>query len=264
MNKSKPLAGLQSVGPYRLTPERMGGICLPRSEGKGYEITESKDNERKLVHPALLGTPHLALAFGGFTPLPAQLRAKLKYVSYVLLSSGVTPGLNVYSANGLYDPDITGTGHQPRGFDQLIALYDHYVVMKSKCVVEFMGSSGASNLGQVGGVQLQSSSTAQSDYIDYAEQARCLFGITPRTLTSGGLTEPLRHEMHFDAHSFMGIPDPISATKLQGTVAANPSDQAFYHVFAQTIDGSTSGSQYALVSIEYDAVFFEPVPVASS
>jgi hypothetical protein len=197
----------------------------------------------------------------GYTPLPARLHAKLKYVTYVNLAGGVTPGVNVYSANGLYDPDITGTGHQPRGFDQLIALYDHYVVTKSECRVHFVGNSTAV---QVNGVQLQSSSTTQSDYIDYAEQARCEFSVAPFVFTSGGLPEPREHHMKYVASEFMGIPDPVTAGKLQGSVSANPSDQAFFHVFTQNIDGSTSSAQIALVLIEYEAIFIEPVPVASS
>jgi hypothetical protein len=62
----------------------------------------------------------------------------------------------------------------------------------------------------------------------------------------------------------MGIPDPVTSSKLQGAVNANPTDQAYYHVFSQHIDGSTSTSQSALVYIEYEVVFIEPVPVASS
>jgi hypothetical protein len=200
------------------------------------------------------------MGFAGFTPLPPRLHARLKYVTYATLSSGVTPGLNVYSANGLYDPDITGAGHQPRGFDQLIALYDQYVVVKSEIKVHFAATTAAA----VGGIQLQSTSVAQSDYIDYAEQARCEFSIVPYVYTSGGVPEPREHSMHFDAKEFMGIPDPVTATKLQGTVAANPTDQAYYHVFLQHYDGSTAAATAALVEIIYDAVFFEPVPVASS
>jgi hypothetical protein len=177
----------------------------------------------------------------------------------------VTPGVHVFSANGLYDPDITGTGHQPRGFDQLIALYDHYVVERASCKVYFAGKiAPTSSAIPVSGIQLQSSSTVQSDYIDYAEQARCEFSITPYALTSGGMAETREHGLHFDATEFMGIPDPVTATKLQGSVSANPLDQAFFHVWMQCIDGSTSMSQQALVHLEYEVVFIEPVPVASS
>lgn len=38
----------------------------------------------------------------------------------------------VFYANGLYDPDITGTGHQPQGYDQWGDLYRTATVLKSK------------------------------------------------------------------------------------------------------------------------------------
>jgi hypothetical protein len=221
---------------------------------------ESKNQDSR-VHPALLkANSSLAMGFAGFTPLPHKLKAHLKYVTYATLAAGVTPGVNVYSANGCYDPDITGAGHQPRGFDQLIALYDHYVVTKSHIKAEFTNTSGSC----VCGIQLQSSSTAQSDYVDYAEQARCEFSIAPYVITSGAVERTRVHTLPFAAQEFMGIPDPVTSTKLQGGVSANPTDQAFFHVFMQALDGSTGAANNVLVSIEYEVVFIEPVPVASS
>jgi hypothetical protein len=238
---------------------------LPKSEKSGFEEVKG---DRAIVHPEMLAmarmtSASLGMGFAGYTPLPHRLRTQMKYVANITLSSGVTPGVNVFSANGLYDPDVTGTGHQPRGFDQLIALYDHYVVTHSEIKVEFYFSS--TSVPAVCGVQLQAISTGQSDYIDYAEQARCEFGLAPMLYGgSGGATHPKEHRLECNVQQFMGIPDPITATKLQGSISANPADQAFYHVFHQALDGSSSTSVTALVSLEYHAVFIEPVPVASS
>jgi len=40
-------------------------------------------------------------------------------------SAGVT---YVFRLNSLYDPDLTGTGHQPYQYDQLTAIYSRYLV----------------------------------------------------------------------------------------------------------------------------------------
>jgi hypothetical protein len=253
-------------GAYHLTLHP--ALVLPRSvvlKDDYLKVGEEKteiDDRKVVVHPALLRSmsARVAMGFSGYTPLPSRLHVRLKYVSTDTLTSGVTPGLKVFSANGLYDPDITGTGHQPRGFDQVIALYDHYVVLSSKCKVHF---SATTNVCIVG-IQLQSSSTAQSDFIDYTEQARCEYSMAPYVATTGGVPEPREHHMDFHAKEFMSIPDPITATKLQGTILANPADQAYYHVFVQHTDGSTSAGTVAVTELIFDAVFFEPVPVASS
>jgi hypothetical protein len=255
---------------HRLDLTAAGSAAHPIPRSAVTDMVEVKNPDEKknfpAVHHAMLraaANSGLAMSFSGFTPLPARLHARLKYVSSgVALSAGVTPGVHVFSANGLYDPDITGTGHQPRGFDQLIALYDHYVVLKSKCKVEF--SAPTSNTLQVVGVEVQATSTAQSDYIDYTEQPQCTFSLGPYFASSGAIDSPKVHEITWDAKKFMGIPDPITATKLQGSVSANPADGAFFHVFNQSYEGSVSATIGMLTSIEYDVVFIEPVPVASS
>jgi hypothetical protein len=33
-----------------------------------------------------------------------------------------------FRTTAVYDPDYTGTGHQPYGFDQHSRLYNHYIV----------------------------------------------------------------------------------------------------------------------------------------
>ncbi len=51
----------------------------------------------------------------------------------------------VFSANGAYDPNITGTGHQMMGFDQMMLFYEQAVVVRSKIQVTF-SSAFASDL----------------------------------------------------------------------------------------------------------------------
>lgn len=63
---------------------------------------------------------------------PMHMRTKLKYVAPLTLSSvaGVIAS-NTYSANGIFDPDVTGVGHQPLGRDKLAAIYGTYQVINS-------------------------------------------------------------------------------------------------------------------------------------
>jgi len=54
----------------------------------------------------------------------------------------------VFSATGMYDPDITGTGHQPLGFDQWLGLfYNHYTVERAHIRATFF-TQDASITGQ--------------------------------------------------------------------------------------------------------------------
>lgn len=66
------------------------------------------------------------LPIGGF---PARRTTVLRYVEDFTLNPGVaTSAVNVFSINNLYDPNFTGTGHQPMFFDNYAALYSKYRV----------------------------------------------------------------------------------------------------------------------------------------
>lgn len=70
---------------------------------------------------------------------PDRLKTRLQYCDVVqLAASAGTPALYQFRMNGLYDPDYTGTGHQPQWFDQLSAVYQTYRVLGSKITVTFI------------------------------------------------------------------------------------------------------------------------------
>lgn len=72
------------------------------------------------------------------TPWPTRTVTRLDYTDQfdVVCTSGV---LSVYSfnSNSVYDPDQTGTGHQPLGFDQYAAQYNRYRVLRMDYDVTF-------------------------------------------------------------------------------------------------------------------------------
>lgn len=47
----------------------------------------------------------------------------------------------VYSANGCFDPDVTGVGHQPMYFDNFAAVYGKYKVLWSKITITVLNSN---------------------------------------------------------------------------------------------------------------------------
>lgn len=61
--------------------------------------------------------------------VPDRLRTKLRYTQLNSVTS--TSGAIVqqlFRGNSLFDPDVTGVGHQPQGFDQYMTLYQRYIV----------------------------------------------------------------------------------------------------------------------------------------
>jgi len=66
--------------------------------------------------------------------LPDNFSCTLKYCSskaYTTGAGGIVGATNTYQLNGLFDPDTTGVGHQPYGFDQITPFYAAYTVRRA-------------------------------------------------------------------------------------------------------------------------------------
>lgn len=73
---------------------------------------------------------------------PRWMQCNMRYCEQFLPTILTGTSLDqVFRANSLFDPDRTGVGHQPRGFDQMAALYNRYRVHALKWAVEFTASS---------------------------------------------------------------------------------------------------------------------------
>lgn len=70
---------------------------------------------------------------------PDRVKTKLHYCDVVqLAASAGNPAIYQFRMNDLFDPDYTGTGHQPQWFDQLAAVYSNYKVLGSKITATFI------------------------------------------------------------------------------------------------------------------------------
>lgn len=52
-----------------------------------------------------------------------------------------TAGGYIYACNGGFDPNISGDGHQPMGFDTAMTFYEHYTVTDAKFSIRFFNKN---------------------------------------------------------------------------------------------------------------------------
>lgn len=183
----------------------------------------------------------------------AFTRVVLKYSeNTTFLNPGIsgTAGTYVFAANGLYDPNITGVGHQPSGFDEYMKLYNEYVVVGSTIKVVFANADDT--YPQQVGVSLLDFSTTSADTRKYIEN-----GNTNWTICSarGGGKDvvTLTHEANIRKFSTQ---DVFNEQGFAGTVSANPADTHYYHIWAVAADGSTDTAVVNFqVEITYDVYF---------
>lgn len=78
-------------------------------------------------------------------PFPSRTFARLKYVDNLPQSGSAGVGIDyLFNLNSVFDPDRTGTGHQPYGHDQLSAIYNRYRVWSCRYKVSFRSKAGGS------------------------------------------------------------------------------------------------------------------------
>ncbi len=225
---------------------------MPKSYRRKFKKKYRKRGYQRSASRSWLTNPSRLPLFGN------SRRVKLVYNQIVNLDAAANPAVavHVFSANGIFDPDITLTGHQPRGFDEIIALFNHWVVLSStiKCI------SPASTSTISWGIALQSISTLQTTLVNYNEGRRQVH--TCATDAAGPAT---RLQMTYSPRGFLSRSNPTADSQLKGSIAANPLEGAFYHVYTGHMNpGSNPGDVAIDVMITYDVLFFEPfTPVIS-
>lgn len=165
--------------------------------------------------------------------------------------------IRVYRCNDLYDPDSTGLGAQPMGFDQWMIFYEHFTVLSSKITCTFLPNFTQSTANQyICGIYTDSNSTSTAIPTAMMEQPGTRYGI----LTANA-ARPLILSKTFSTSTFFGKSrnDVLAESELKGTDVGSPSEQAFWHVFATAADTNLVDAAEVRVniSIEYFAYLSE-------
>jgi len=217
------------------------------------------------------------LVLSGF---PQSKLVKLRYVdNQVTLDPGA--GLitsSVYSANSIYDPDITFTGHQPMGYDQWSKIYRRYTVLSSKITVRWNPVNGGLSanvqpcyfgvmLDEPGGLGTSAFST-----INNLLESRFTTGYK-----TGGISASANNKQYvfpyvtkyFNSKKYFGsrftIDDDLVSGKMGdfGT-GSSPGSEPRFVVWACSIDGNDPGSASLTVEIDYIALLRVPLPIDGS
>lgn len=180
---------------------------------------------------------------------------KLPYWDQVTISGGAAGAASAYvfSCNGLYDPDITSTGHQPRGFDQYMAFYDHYVVYQASITAKFYVNGANTNCTFVG-ISISDSPSAETDPNEYIEAYNTKYRVMGGTVTSGSLT-PIVMTRKVNVMKFLGR--RASSTDLKGSDSANPTEQAYFHIWTAGANSNTAPGVRVAVKIQYAVKLIE-------
>lgn len=187
---------------------------------------------------------------GFASPFPMQCVRKLRYcMSGTMDPTLSTRTLYQFRANSLYDPDFTGTGHQPYGFDTLDSIYNHYEVLSSVLTVTAIPSSiNSVNAYMTLGVLVTDDSTVTTSVDTIREQANGKFIVLPGDGTPATVVQKYNRNIMF----------PRSSDYSTGALtSSNPSDEAYFTVYAAPIAGVEPGAINFIATIDFVARFWE-------
>lgn len=190
-----------------------------------------------------------------WSPITPRLVTRLRYAEDVA-HSGISVRDYQWRLNSLFDPNSTGGGHQPKGFDQLAALYTRYRVYRVHFRVQFTSTIA---MPTICGVALTNSATSFSDI------GACFESPYGQTVTvnqyqikelRGTVSLP---QLNGKTHVAYAADDTT-----QALVTADPSEVLNIHVVVETIDATTNLGCYSFIELVYEAEFSDPVQLAQS
>lgn len=237
------------------------GRSAPKSN-KRRDVTKRKKGGRRSAVSGMSCDPTTILRMPQAPLFSARSKSMmLPYYSNFSLTVPTT-GLAVsyvISANGLYDPDITGTGQQPMGFDQMMVFYEHYTVKAAKIKAIFRNTTTA--IAPFVAVSVKADATLVTDPYSIMEQGNTvstLLGIATVATSFKELT------LSVNVKRFLGVDDLMDFESGRGDIANNPAEQLYFHVQAWSIDAAATGPVTVQFRVEYQAVFSEPRVISRS
>lgn len=192
---------------------------------------------------------------------PPRVTKWLRYASghFGLSSTSGVVSSYVFRANDCFDPDLTGSGHQPMGFDQMMAFYNHFCVTHARITVRFGSATGAAGTACV---RVDAASTPVTNIEQIME-----FGgnVTVNLETIGGFGANKEVTMLVSIAKLQGISEVAltADSTLRGDSATSPTELTYFHVQLWNAAGVTCTSN-AYVILEQRVVFMEPRTAAES
>lgn len=186
---------------------------------------------------------------------------KMFYYDYghSLVTTLGAPDVDFYSCNSLYDPDTTGVGHQPIGFDQIMLMYEQFTVTHCRIKVTFQNGSAYS---QRCALWLSPDAATIADPIKIIENGTL---VTCMIQGNNGANQAAQSqktlEYSVDVKKYFGRRsnrEMINDPELHGNVAGNPTEQVYVGVGAFNPFDANTGTVYYDIIIEYAGIFTEP------
>lgn len=190
----------------------------------------------------------------GLQPFASRYITKMKYSETAFLSIANSYQY-AFNLNSVFDPNQTGVGHQPYGFDQLTPIYNRYRVIGCKYVVNAYSTTSAIRFGTI----CTNDGPPINNMSELAENPRAQTRVqlpNGNTMTiSGNISIP----------KLMGRTKQqyMADDRFQAQVTASPAELALLTIYGAGLNDAVTDIN-VVVTLEYTVEFFDPKPIDQS
>lgn len=191
-------------------------------------------------------------------PFAQRYITTMKYADAFFFANVNGPTVYRYNLNSVFDPNRTGTGHQPYGHDSLAAIYNRYRVIACSYTVSFVDTAG--NYVQVACLPANEEVSALT-LSEIRENPRCKF-----TLQSPQAPmRPVRGKVFIPSLVGRNKQQYMADDRYQAQTGSSPAELAILNIFFQRQDDSVNTMSGPLnITLNYTVEWFDVKNLAQS
>lgn len=191
------------------------------------------------------------------TTFPQQMKVCLKYDHNANFTTTVSIANDTkFRLNSIFDPDLSGVGHQPQGRDQWNLLYNRYRVDSVRVTVRTLSMSAH---GMMICLFPNNNSTTITDVDQMVESPL----VTCKAVGTGTATTIVKF---IDLKQLNGVSKNMyeNDDRFQALFSTNPTETLILHVGLWELGSLASITASFNICLEYYVTCFDPITVGSS
>ena len=191
-------------------------------------------------------------------PFPTRMVAKLRYCETITLSSSLLSIQNAnFACNSIYDPNLSGSGHQPYGHDTYSNIYNQYTVLASTLKMTVVRANDSSR-ALTYGVGIEDSISSSLANTTWAERPTY-------KIACGNQGNASSKPLYCTWDRKKRFPSPDVYRTLSAPFGSNPSEIEIFNIFVEDPSGTNLGSSVnVLIEIDYTVECYELIDLGTS
>lgn len=198
---------------------------------------------------------------------PQSAKTQHTYGATVSLDPGLASyASHSFRANSLFDPDLTGAGHQPLGFDQYNAIYSQYTVTKTRIKVTVLKDDAADGVPGVVAVLLRDSRDVAVGNVDTVDEM-VEYATRSAYRSIGSLSascDPRSSTFYMDFDAKKWFNTAVIGVPEYSGVGANPIETPVFQLYYYSVNANNPDPMQFLIEMTFDTVWTLPKSLLQS